>query len=159
MYHKFNAKEIFEMAETIEKNGYEFYRQAANDAKDPDIKQFLLDLAEMEVGHEKMFVSFKSKLSGKEGEEVVFDPFEETAAYLEALANTRVFFEKKIDTTSAEEVFKAAIEAEKDSIVFYLGIKDMVPDELGKSKVEKIIKEEMRHIQIISNRLLKLKNQ
>ncbi|MBU3916247.1 ferritin family protein [bacterium] len=158
MFHKFNAKEIFEMAETIEKNGYEFYRKAANDAKDPEIKQFLLELAEMEVGHEKMFLSLKSKLSGKEKEEVVFDPYEETEAYLEALANTRVFFEKKINTKSAEDVFKAAIEAEKDSIIFYLGIRDMVPEELGKDKVEKIIKEEMKHVQIISNQLLKLKN-
>ncbi len=157
MYHKFNAKAILEMAENIEKNGYAFYRKAADDVKDPEIKTFLLELAEMEVGHEKLFTSMKSKLSDKESEDIVFDPYDEAALYIEALADTRVFYEKTIDTSSAEEVFKAAIEAEKESIVFYLGMKELVPDEAGKDKIQEIIKEEMKHIQTISKKLLAIK--
>ena len=157
MYHKFNAKAILEMAENIEKNGYVFYRKAADDVKDPEIKTFLLELAEMEVGHEKLFTSMKSKLSDKESEDIVFDPYDEAALYIEALADTRVFYEKTIDTSSAEEVFKAAIEAEKESIVFYLGMKELVPDEAGKDKIQEIIKEEMKHIQTISKKLLAIK--
>ena len=157
MYHKFNAKEILEMAEQIEKNVYLFYKKAANDVAGAEIKKFLLELAEMEVGHEKIFIELKSQLTAKEKEEVVFDPNEETGAYLQALADTRVFYEKEIDTTSPEEVLKAAIIAEKDSIVFYLGMKDMVPAEHGKAMIDNIIKEEMKHIQVISNQLLKYK--
>ncbi len=157
MYHKFTAKEILEMAEQIEKNGYEFYKKAAADVKDADIKGFLLELADMEVNHEKAFGDMKSVLTDKESAEVTFDPYEETAAYIQALSDTRVFYEKQIDTTSAEEVLKEAIVAEKESIVFYLGMKDMVPNESGKSRIDEIIKEEMKHIQIISKQLLALK--
>jgi len=155
MYHKFNAKEVLEMAEKIEQNGYRFYRKAAEDVKNPEIKKFLLELAEMEVVHEKTFIDMKQQLSNKEKEEVVFDPWEETAAYIQALADTRVFYEKEIDTTSVEEVLKAGIAAEKESIVFYLGMKEMVPAGQGKDKIENIIKEEMRHIRIINNQLMK----
>lgn len=156
MFHKFNANEVFEMAEQIERNGYEFYRKAAEDVTDTSIKQFLLDLADMEVAHEKTFANMKSRLSEAEKEEVVFDPYEETAAYIQALVDTRVFYEREIDTTSALEVLREAISAEKESIVFYLGMKDMVPDENGKSKLDDIIHEEMGHIQVISNQLMKL---
>ncbi len=156
MYHKFNAKEILEMAEQIERNGYDFYKKAAADVKEADIKGFLTELADMELKHEDFFKGMKDALSKAEKEEVVFDPYEETALYIQALADTRVFYQKEIDTTSAEEVLKEAIVAEKESIVFYLGMKDMVPEKSGKEKIDEIIREEMKHIQIISNQLLKL---
>ncbi|MBU2644497.1 ferritin family protein [bacterium] len=157
MYHKFNAKEILEMAEQIERNGFLFYTKAAESVQGDEIKKFLSELAEMEVAHEKTFAEMKNQLGSQEKEEVVFDPYEETAAYLQALADTRVFYEKEIDMSSVEEVLKAAIIAEKDSIVFYLGMKDMVPEGKGKTRVDGIIKEEMKHIQIISNELMKYK--
>ena len=53
-----------------------------------------------------------------------FDPEGEAALYLRSLDYTRVFFEKKIDTSSMEEILKEAILAEKDSIVFYLGMNE-----------------------------------
>ena len=46
---------------------------------------------------------------------------------------------------------------EKDSIAFYLGMKDMVPDDLGKSNMDAIIREEMSHIQLLSEKLTALK--
>ena len=56
-----------------------------------------------------------------------------------------------------QAILKAAILAEKDSIVFYLGMKDMVPDELGQSRLDDIIKEEMAHIKLLSRRLIATK--
>jgi len=157
MYHQFKAREIFEMAEKIEQNGYNFYRKAAEDVGDPEIGKLLLELATMEVAHELTFVEMKANLTEAESAETVFDPYEETVLYIQALVNTRVFYHKQIDTSSAEEVLKAAIQAEKDSIAFYLGMRDMVPADMGKDKIEDIIKEEMRHIRIISELLLKCK--
>jgi rubrerythrin len=87
----------------------------------------------------------------------VFDPQGEAALYLRALADTRVFFEKDIDATSMREILKSAIEAEKDSIVFYLGMKDAVSENLGKDRIDGIIKEEMGHIKMLSKELLKYK--
>ncbi len=39
-----------------------------------------------------------------------------------------------------------ALEIENNSIVFYLGLKDLIPARLGPDKIDKIIREEMRHI-------------
>ena len=44
--------------------------------------------------------------------------------------------------------------AEKDSIVFYLGMKEIVPENLGKTKIDQIIKEEMAHIKLLSKELV-----
>ena len=57
-----------------------------------------------------------------------------------------------------KSILKAAILAEKDAIVFYLGMKEMVPDRYGKDKLDKIIKEEMDHIRTISKHLIELKS-
>lgn len=153
MSYDFTADDVFEMAEQIEKNGAVFYRKAAADVADTEAKGFLSDLAVMEDEHEKTFVAMRKKLSAAEKAETVFDPENEAVSYLKALADTRIFFEKEIDTTSLEAILKAAILAEKDSIVFYLGMKEMVPEGLGQSRLDDIIKEEMSHIKLLSRRL------
>ena len=153
----FNADDIFEMAEQMERNGAKFYRTAAEKVADASAKEFLLELAGMEDDHEKTFALLRADLSKKEKAATVFDPEGESALYLRALADTEVFFEKEIDVSSMEEILKAAIMAEKDSIVFYLGMMQFVPEELGKDKLGKIVKEEMEHIRILSNELVSLK--
>ena len=154
MSYAFNAEEIFMMAEQIERNGAKFYREAAQNVSSPEDKELLLGLAGMEDEHEKTFQIMRAQLSEKEKEATVFDPEGEAAQYLKALADTRVFFEKTIDLSSMKSILKAAIEAEKDSIVFYLGMKDGVPEKFGKQKIEAVIKEEMHHIRILSKELV-----
>ena len=153
---EFNADEVFEIAEQIERNGANFYRNVAEKITDSDKKQFLTDLAEMEDEHEQTFKSLRYELSTDEKIQTTFDPEGESERYLRALADTRVFYEKEVDTTSFEEILKSAIIAEKDSIVFYLGMKDVVPAHLGKQKLDDIIKEEMSHIRLLSKELLEL---
>ena len=157
MSYDFSADDIFAMAEQIERNGAKFYRTAAENITEPKAKELLTGLAGMEDEHEKTFASIRVKLSEKEKTATVFDPQNESALYLRSLADARVFFEKEIDLSSMREILKAAVEAEKDSIVFYLGMKDLVADKLGKDKIETIIKEEMRHIRILSTELVALK--
>ena len=153
MSYDFNADEIFAMAEQIERNGAKFYRTAAENVTDPAAKELLTGLAAMEDEHEKTFALLRAELSAGEKTATVFDPQSESALYLRALADIRVFFEKKIDLSSMQAILKAAIEAEKDSIVFYLGMKDLVADKLGSDKIDTIIKEEMKHIRMLSTEL------
>jgi rubrerythrin len=157
MRYDFNADEVFAMAEQIEKNGGIFYRQAAAGMSDADAKAFLNDLAVMEDEHEKTFKAMRAALSAQEKAGTVFDPDNEAMMYLKALADTKVFFDKAIDTTTLKEILKAAITAEKDSIVFYLGMRDAVSAKLGKDKIDAIIKEEMGHIRQLSAKLVTLK--
>ena len=167
MSYDFSADEIFEMAEQIERNGARFYRKMAEKISDKSIRELLLDFAAMEDDHERVFASMRADLPDKEREPGVFDPEDEAALYLRALADLRVFNEKAEDgfvlpedlseSEKGIKVFREAIKQEKDSIVFYLGMKGLVPENLGREKIDTIIKEEMKHIRLLSNKLVSLK--
>lgn len=156
--YDFNADDIFEMAEDIEVNGADFYKNAAASVADQSHKDLLIGLADMEVEHKKTFEQMRAELSKQEKVETVFDPEGDAANYLKALADIRVFFDKDIDTSTMENILKAAIQAEKDSIVLYLGMKELVPEKFGKNRIEKIIREEMGHIRLLSRELKSLKS-
>ncbi|MFZ2630525.1 MAG: ferritin family protein [Desulfosalsimonadaceae bacterium] len=157
MAFDFNAKDVFEIAKQIERNGVKFYQSAAAGVTGEAEKKMLLELANMEATHEKTFSDLENELTEQETAETTFDPDNETALYVKALADTKVFFDKQIDTSSMKEILKAAITAEKDSIVFYLGMRDLVPGKLGGKRIDDIIKEEMSHIRILSKELMAYK--
>jgi rubrerythrin len=154
MMYDFNADDIFEIAEQMERNGAKFYRAAAEAVKDKASRDFLLKLAAMEDDHEKIFAQMHEQLSASEKTPTVFDPQGDAAGYLRALADTRVFFEKRIDTSSMHAILKDAITAEKDSIVFYLGMRDAVPESMGRNRLDDVIKEEMGHIRLLGKELV-----
>lgn len=153
MTNEFTANDIFDIAIEIEQNGARFYRKAANLVDQEIHQQFLTSLADMEDDHEKTFAAMKEQLGGSEAAATVFDPENENTQYLKALADTRVFFQKDQPEPSMKGILTAAIAAEKDSISFYLGMKELVPEKLGKSRVQDIIREEMRHIQLLAGKL------
>jgi len=159
----FNALEIFEIAEKIERNGVRFYRKAAEIFAGRDISQTLLELADMEVEHEETFADMRKQISNKQQELVTFDPENEIALYLQAIADGHVFDLKKdisrqlTGEESIEDVLNMAIQAEKDSIVFYDALEDFVPIEAVKEKIKDIIEEEQGHIVTLSRKLADLK--
>ena len=154
----FNAFEVFEIAEQIERNGTNFYIRAAELFDDPDICQMFLRLAEWEKEHELTFARMKQQLpeqslqaSTSEADDLLPDP--------RVMAGLAVF---GIRSDPAEElrgrqektdIIRRAVEKEKDSIVFYHGLKEFVPAGAGKDKIDAIIKEEMRHIVILDQSL------
>jgi rubrerythrin len=154
MLYDFNADDIFEIAEQLERNGSQFYHTAAQAVKNDRARDLLLNLAAMENEHGKTFARMRSQLTASEKTTTAFDPQGEAAGYLKGLADTRVFFEKNIDTSSLEMILKDAITAEKDSIVFYLGMREAVPEDLGRSHLDEVIKEEMGHIRLLSQELV-----
>lgn len=157
MGNDFNANDIFEIAKQIEINGAKFYREAANRVDDDTHKQFLTSLAEMEDSHELIFTEMQNALGSAETAETTFDPEDENALYLKALADTRVFFEKEQPEETMKGILTSAIAAEKDSIAFYLGMKELVGASAGKGKVDEIIKEEMSHIKMLAAKLVEFK--
>ena len=153
----FNANEVFEMAEQIERNGGKFYRAAAD--KFPDLSELLLELASMEDEHEKTFKVMRTELTGTEENPPVFDPDGEAQLYLRVMADEHVFDTKTdpaeilSELETKTEVLKMAIGAEKDSIVFYTGLKESTSRKAGKDKVDAIIKEEFGHIAILKKKI------
>lgn len=158
----FNANEIFEMAEEIERNGAKFYRQAAEDASDKEIKQMLLDMAAMEDGHLATFQEMREQLSGQEKGWIVFDPDNQSVLYLQAMADARGY-EGKIapakELTGSETprgILEIALNSEKESVVFYFGLKGLVSVKAGSDKIEAIIIEELSHITTLLKQLKSL---
>ncbi|MCX5866247.1 MAG: ferritin family protein [Proteobacteria bacterium] len=158
---EFSAEEIFEMAVQIERNGAKFYRKASEGklAQDDQIKKLLLDLSGMEDQHEKVFSSMAKELTGPEKAPMIFDPDNELGLYLQAMADGRVVdtrtepAEKLKDLKKLEDLFAFAIGLEKDSIVFYTGMKEVVPEHLGKNRLDKIIREEIGHIAFLNREI------
>jgi rubrerythrin len=149
---RFNADEVLEMALEIERNGAAFYTRAAELTQDGHSKTTLLELAAMEEDHEKTFGAMRSGLTEAERKEMTYDPAGELPLYLQVMADKGVFG-KRTDPASTltgkesmTEVLRYAIGLEKDSIVFYLGLQDLVPERLGGVRVEHILKEELGHI-------------
>ncbi len=153
MSYDFNAQEIFKMAEQIERNGVAFYKKAAENATDPEAKKFLLFMSDIEAEHENVFASMRAELDADETEATFFDPEDENILYLHALADTKVFSNAKIDTSSMQDILETAIMAEKNAIAFYVGMQDLVPDKRGKERLDAIIKEEKSHIVLLTQKL------
>ncbi len=164
MAYDFNIDQILEMAEQIERNGVVFYRQVAEKIDDKSIKDLMNEFAAMEEDHEKIFHAMRDDLSSKEKESTLFDPEGEVVLYLRSLADLRVF-NKQVEGTfnipngleekeKIEKILLEAINREKESIVFYSGMKELVGQKLGRDKIDLIIKEEMKHIRLLTNRLI-----
>jgi rubrerythrin len=162
MSFEFNAEEILEMAEQIERNGARFYRKAAELIKDAAVSKLLQDLAAWEDGHERVFATVREDLAHQERESRVFDPEHETSMYLRAMADGHVF-DARVDPAdtltgkeSAADILRMAIGQEKDSIVFYTGLKEIISQTAGRERIEEIIKEEMGHIGFLNREIAAL---
>jgi rubrerythrin len=163
MTAQFNVDEIFEMAIRIENNGAAFYRKAASLQSDPKNQKFLEGLAKMEDQHQKIFTEMRTTLTEKDKVPKVFDPNDEVSQYLAAMADT-MGGEGKPSVTDAltgdetlEELIQTAVGLEKDSILFYLGLKDLIPAQSGQGRIDEIIREERRHVVQLSRALDRLK--
>lgn len=155
-----NAGEVLEMAEAVERNGAAFYRKAAEQHADELDRGFLLSLAQMEDEHEKTFSAMRADLSAGEAVSATFDPDNEAAMYLAALADGHggegapSVADALTGKESLADILTTAIELEKKSILFYVGLKELVPEALGKNKVEAIIREETQHVAVLRGKLV-----
>jgi len=155
----FNAFEAFEIAEKIERHGAKYYRKAAELFDAPHIRNMFLKLANWETKHEEVFMNMRRQLQEQNPELRMFRPEDRMLPEAQAMAGLAVFgieSDPSIELTgeeSVEDILKKAIKKEKDSIVFYNGLKGFVPAIAGKEKIDDIIREEMRHIRILSQSL------
>lgn len=154
----FSGNEIYEMAMQMERDGAAFYRHAAARADAADQKDVLLELAGMEDDHLKTFSSMLAKITETdEVQEALSDPENQAARYLQSFAKGKVFDVTKDngirDDATMGEVLMFAVDRERASIMFYLGMRDVTPESLGRGEVDRIIREEMGHITILNDKL------
>lgn len=152
MAYDFNAEEVFEMAVRIEENGAAFYRKAAENLTDQSEIDFLETLARVEDLHKKTFEKMKEQVADMEKVQTVFDPDGELSLYLNAMADAHGgegnpdVLELFTGKETLEDIITTAIGLEKESILFYVGLKDIVPEKFGRDKINDIIAEEKMHV-------------
>jgi rubrerythrin len=159
----FNADEVFKIGVQIEKNGLEFYLAAAKKTKDPDCKKLFSQLASWETRHAELFENLRAKLPSNLKDTDIFDPENEIHLYLKSVSDSTVFvkgseIEKEIGLLSSSvAILEKALTFEKDSVVFYSSMKQIVSDELGKTEIDSLIMEEIFHVAQLTKEINKLK--
>lgn len=158
---RYNAEELFRMAESVEREGMRFYRQMAQTVEHPEVRNLLSELADWEAKHEKLFAAMREELPETARQEPgPGDPLEEHAAdYLQAFIEGKVFpgpsrtegFEYPT-LADLDALLNYAIGREKDTIVFFLTIQRQVLKYRGQERIAAIIDEELKHVHILERK-------
>ena len=153
----FNISEVFEIAEQIERNGYEFYSRAAQIAADDDQKDFLSALAKMEQEHESLFGSMKQKYCSRAVYPETADLDDTALGYLQAMVDGDIFINiRPVDdiltgSETVQDIKRLAVEFEKNTVVYFTSLKNVLADSGDAERVDELIKEELKHISILLN--------
>ena len=142
----FTLGEIVDLAIQIEKNGEQSYRKAQKEVSSQELASILEWLANDEKEHEKWFMDMKKEINEniedpkleEMGREILNSVLGEQAFSMDDADFSRL---KDIDT-----LFEISLEFEKDTILFYEMIKDFIDDGKILAGIDKIIKEENKHI-------------
>ena len=152
----FAGSEIVELGIQIEKNGRDFYNVLFKQSKDKKVKDIFKYLADEEERHIAVFQKILAKKEKYQPPEAYPDEY---FAYMNALASQYVFTKKDEGEKIAKSVKleKDAIDLgigfEKDSILFYEGMKKVIL-EVDYDTIYELIIAEQRHLR----QLLDLKN-
>lgn len=147
----FAASEILEIAVQIEKNGYDFYSAMAFGSKDTRARELFTFLSKEEDKHRQVFLKIMDETEKYEPQGLDVDQY---SAYMNSLAADVVFTQKDkgrelaAKIKSQSEAIDVGIKAEKDSIVFYEGIKKAVPG-YDQKIVDEIIEQEQGHLKLL----------
>jgi rubrerythrin len=148
----FYGNELINIAIGIERRGIAFYDVLARSTQSAKAREVFLYLVGMEREHIRIF---QDMLDEADRFEVPENYAGEYAAYLQALVDSAVFTDDAVTSELAthSENDAAAVElginAEKDSILFYYELREMLP-EPGRATVDRIIAEEKLHLRQLS---------
>lgn len=147
----FYLSELLKFAIERETESFNLYTQMAEQTKDPELKVLYETLAEQETKH-KMFYTSMLEQTPKEASPKVKPEGDEYMDYIKNLISAQ----RTVKPLSSEQLHDPiqsldyAIGREKDSVLFYTGLKHYVPRE-AHNKVDIIIHEEMKHAAILTN--------
>lgn len=143
---KFSIREVIGQAVQTEKLGYQFYTTMAEKFKKENegLNKLFTTLAEKELTHEKTFSDLLEVIGDTEPE-----GWEDISQYMRAIAESEFFLGKNKSLPSMEGIknvegaINFAIGFEKETLLYFLEIKDAVKE---KEIVDEIINEERSHI-------------
>ena len=145
----FSSDELLNIAIGIERRGMTFYDIMAKSTDNEVARVIFEGLVNMEREHIEIFEDMMDEMDSPPAAET---PSQEYSDYIRALIDDAVFTDDMITSemaTQADSDIKAielAISAEKDSILFYYEMKDLMPKK-SLPKIERVIAEEKLHLQ------------
>jgi len=146
----FYLNELLKFAIQRETESFDLYTHMAEQTKDPELKVLYETLAEQETKH-KMFYTSMLEHTPKEASPKAKPEGDEYMDYIKNLIGSQ----RTVKPLSNEQLHDPiqsldyAISREKDSVLFYTGLKHYVPKE-AHDKVDIIIHEEMKHAAILT---------
>jgi len=148
----FSPNEFIKIAIGIESRGIAFYDIMTKSTESDAARDMFQRLSDMEREHIK---TFESMLTDADAQQPAESYPGEYAAYLQALVDSAVFTDDMITSelaTQADsdiEAMELAIGAEKDSILFYYEMRDIMPRK-AQPTVDRILTEEKSHLEALT---------
>jgi rubrerythrin len=157
MAREMTGLEVLEIAEKMERNAAGFYRRAAGMYDDAKISKLFSELAQWEKRHIQVFADMKESLSqgawqmGQYGAERMDTPGPPTPTPI--FPDRADPAEELTGQETKGDVLQLAIQKEKDAIAFYTSLKEFVLGDENVQAIKEIIREEDRHVRILTQSL------
>jgi len=152
------AAEALRWAMEIEENGEAFYNTVAARSDDPEVKALFEDLAVQERGHHQVFQKMLEKVKPDPDLSSVGVQYEDYEYYLQAALANALFAGKDKGLTLArqakdrETALQAAMSFEKDTLLFFYDLREMV-SEAERGTISDVILEEKAHLRRLARML------
>jgi len=146
----FLVEDIIGLAIQIEQNAEKAFREAANSTSALPLASLLKWLAGEEVKHAKRLSELKPKTK-----EAVVDPKVKALgkSLLKGILGNQTFSLKDADFAKMDQVqgvLEAAIEFERDTVLFYEMLRSFIKEEQNLALLDTIIEEENSHIKLLN---------
>lgn len=159
---KFNVFEILRIAEGIEHKAALYYIKSVGLFDDSGCRDMLYQLANWRARHEKIWARMRKRYSDKTGEFGHFDPDDYILSNPQVMADLTSFAAKPnslkrlTGREGKKEILKDAVSRSDETIIFYQGLKDFARDPDSKDIIDKLIEEETKHMNLITEQLKQL---
>ena len=138
-------RDLLQLAVSLEERGRDFYAGLAGQAPNGEAAEVFRQLAAEEEEHAVVFR--RGLPDGGAGIS------QEQASYLEALGRTNLFAVDPDAAGNPRRALGVAIEAEKESILFYTELASMVQGGQARETLDRLLKAEKLHLVELRNRL------
>jgi rubrerythrin len=151
-----SGADIIDVAVQTEIRGHGFYQQAAQRAQRAEVRELFEYLAREEQRHAKLFGGLSGAIVVTEIDPTTWD---EAAAYIAATVDAAFFgsggaIRSVPQGASIADMLQAAIGFEKETLLYFYSIRDLVQP-ANRALVDDIIAEEKRHVTRLTQMLAK----
>lgn len=152
-----DVRELIRLAKRDEDVGAEFYQKLAEKAESEDLKEKFLEIREQEIGHSERFQEMLEEMSDYVPQEDFPGEYEQ---YFQSFLSKREYLDSGDAVEAASgiesdmEAIKFALSQEKNTLLFFLEMKELVPSSQQREMVHEVIDEERDHIVELSQMIM-----